>query len=128
MRYPWVVVFRILADATIVAHLAFVVFVLLGGLLVLRWPRAAWLHLPGGLGCVGRVPARRVRSRWSRTGFASRAAASPYGSSFVEHHLLPLLYPGSLTRGAPVALGGTLILINLAVYGLVLAATAEEQA
>ena len=68
MRYPCIVVFRILADATVVLHLAFVFFALLGGLLVLRWPGVAWVHLPAaawgawvegcscnrpGFGCIG---------------------------------------------------------------------------
>jgi len=121
VRYPWVVVFRILADATIVAHFAFVVFALLGGVLVLRWPRAAWLHLPAvawgaWVEFAGALCPLTFVENWLR----EQGGRVAYGSSFVEHHLLPLLYPGSLTQELQWLLGGTLILINLAVYGLVL--------
>jgi hypothetical protein len=52
-----------------------------------------------------------------------RAAAGEagYQGGFIEHYLLPVLYPAGLTRGVQLALGSVVIAVNLAVYGLLLA-------
>jgi hypothetical protein len=110
---------RIAADAVVVLHLAFIVFVVLGGLLVLRWPRAAWFHLPaavwgaaiefGGWLC----PLTPLENRLRATG-----GRSAYAEGFVEHYIVPLVYPAQLSRSLQLALGVAVILINLAVYGL----------
>ena len=110
----------VLADATALLHLAFVVFVVLGGLLALRWPRAAWLHLPAvawaawvelaGWSCPLTPLENRLRAQ------AGRGA---YAESFVEHHVLPLLYPAALSREAQIALGAGALVLNAAVYGFV---------
>lgn len=113
--------FRILADATVVLHFAFVVFVLLGGLLVWRWPRAAWLHLPAAAWGVwvevsGSVCPLTPLENWLR----AHAGLAVYGSSFIEHHLMPILYPASLSRELQWVLGGIVALINVAVYTVAL--------
>lgn len=106
-----------LADATVVLHFLFVVFVVLGGLLVLRWPRLAWVHLP--------VAAWGVLIEWvgwicPLTPLENRLRAlggeAGYAGGFVERYLLPVLYPGALTREVQWALGGLVLAINLAVY------------
>jgi hypothetical protein len=120
VRYPFCVVFRVLADATVVVHLAFVVFALLGGLLVLRWPQVAWVHLPAAAwgawvefaGCSPAHP----RENWLR----EQGDRVVYSSSFIEHYLLPILYPASLSRELQWTLGGIVVLVNIAVYMVVL--------
>jgi hypothetical protein len=112
---------RLLADATVVLHLGFVVFVLFGGLLALRWPRAAWLHLPAaawgawvelaGLVCPLTPLENRLREQGGQAG---------YEAGFVEHYLLPVLYPSGLTQDVQVQLGVVVLLVNAAVYGLIL--------
>jgi len=121
VRYPFAVVFRILADATFVLHLAFVAFALLGGLLLLRWPRAAWAHLPAAawgawVEFAGSVCPLTPLENWLR----EQGGRAVYASGFVEHHLLPILYPASLSRELQWALGGSLVLVNVAVYSVVL--------
>jgi hypothetical protein len=111
------VVFRVLADATVVLHFAFVVFALLGGLLVLRWPHVAWVHLPAAawgawVEFAGSVCPLTPLESWLR----EQGGQVVYRSSFVEHYLLPVLYPVSLTREIQWALGGIVVLINVAVY------------
>jgi hypothetical protein len=109
--------FRLLADATVVLHLAFVVFVILGGLLVLRWPRVAWVHVPAaGWGAwvelAGWVCPLTPVENWLRI----RGSQSPYGGSFVEAYVLRLLYPASLTAEVQWALGVLVIAINALIY------------
>ena len=113
--------FRILADATVVLHLAFVVFALLGGLLVLRWPHVAWLHLPAAawgawVEFAGSVCPLTPLENWLR----EQGGRVVYSSSFIEHYVLPILYPASLSRELQWALGGIVALVNVAVYIVVL--------
>jgi hypothetical protein len=111
----------LLADTVLLLHLAFIAFAVLGGLLVLRWRRAAWLHLPALAWGVfiefsgGICPLTPLEN-------ALRAAAgrAVYSQGFVERYLVPLIYPGELTRELQFVLGGALVGINLAIYGLVL--------
>jgi Protein of Unknown function (DUF2784) len=114
-------VFRILADLTVVLHGAFVAFVVLGGLLVLRWPRLAWLHLPAVVWGVwvefaGWVCPLTPLENSLRT----RGGGAAYESSFVEHYVVPLLYPDSLSRELQYMLGTFVLLANALIYALVL--------
>jgi hypothetical protein len=115
------VLFGFLADVTVVLHLAFVVFVALGGLAVLwRW-RLVFLHLPaaiwgilielGGWIC----PLTPLENRFRRLG-----GEAGYEGGFVEHYLLPVLYPSGLTRGHQIWLGVLVGVVNLVVYGWVI--------
>lgn len=111
---------RVLADGVLVVHLAFIVFVVAGGLLALRRPRVAWIHLPAALwGAVIEVagwvcPLTPLENRLRRAG-----GEAGYGGGFVEHYLVPLIYPEGLTRGHQVALGVGVVVVNLVVYALV---------
>ena len=114
-------VFRILADATLVLHVAFVGFVLLGGLLVLRRPRLAWAHVPAVLWAAwvelaGSVCPLTPLENWLR----EQGGEAAYGSGFVEHYLLPLLYPEALSREIQSGLGVVVLALNAAVYILAL--------
>lgn len=109
--------YRALADATVVLHLAFVAFVVLGGLLVLRWPRLAVLHLPAAAWGViielqGWIcPLTPMENRFRRMG-----GESGYAGGFVERYLLGILYPEGLTRSHQLALAAIVFAINLGVY------------
>jgi hypothetical protein len=113
--------YRLAADLVVALHLAFVLFVVLGGLLALRWPRVAWVHLPvaayGALiELVGWVcPLTPLENR-----LREAAGGAGYEGGFVERYLLPVLYPGELTPRFQLVLGLGVILVNLAVYGAVL--------
>lgn len=113
--------FRLLADATVVLHLAFVLFVVLGGLVVLRYPRMAWMHLPAaGWGAwvefAGWICPLTPLENWLR----ARGGQQAYTSGFVEHYVLPLLYPSMLTRELQWCLGGLVVLVNVAVYAVIM--------
>lgn len=98
-------------------HLVFVLFVVAGGLLVLRWPRLAWLHLPAAIwGAAielsGLVCPLTPLENWLRR----QAGDSGYPGGFVEHYVIPVLYPVGLTRSVQIALGVGVIGINLGIY------------
>ena len=109
--------YRRAADLVLVAHLAFVAFVAVGGLLVLRWRRLAWIHVPVALwgvaiACVGFVcPLTPLENRLRRLG-----GEAGYEGGFIEHYVTALLYPAGLTREAQLALGMLALAINVVVY------------
>ena len=109
------------ADAVVVVHAAFTAFVVAGGLLVLRWPRIAWLHVPAAfwgawIEMAGWVcPLTPLENR-----LRAAAGESGYPTSFVEHYLLPILYPSGLTRDVQWMLAAVVIAVNAGVYTLVL--------
>jgi hypothetical protein len=110
--------YRLLADLVVVIHLAFVVFAVLGGLLVLRWRRIAWLHLPAAVWAAliefrGWICPLTPLENWLR----ARGGGSGYETGFVEHYILPVLYPAELTRELQLILGTLVAGINVAVYG-----------
>jgi len=112
--------YRVLADAVLVLHLAFILFVVLGGWLVAIRPKLIWLHLPVvawgalvelmGLTCPLTPLENWLRDRGGETG---------YSGGFIDHYLTPLMYPAGLTRGMQLALGGFVIAINLAAYAMI---------
>lgn len=106
------------ADLILLLHLAFILFVLLGGLLALRWRRAPLLHLPAALWGAwieftgGICPLTPLEQELRR-----RAGEAGYGGGFVEHYVLPVIYPDWLSRPTQLALGLFVVAVNLAVYG-----------
>ncbi|MDX1647298.1 MAG: DUF2784 domain-containing protein [Longimicrobiales bacterium] len=112
--------YALLADAVLVFHFAFILFGGGGGLLAIWWRRAPWLHLPVAAWGVwielsGNVcPLTPLENRLRRM-----AGDEGYGGSFIEHYLLPLIYPGGLTREVQLALAGLVVVLNLGIYGLV---------
>lgn len=120
--------FRILADATVVLHLSFVLFVVLGGVLVARWPRVACAHLPAAAWgawteFAGWVCPLTPFENWLR----QRGGGPVYTATFIEHYLVPVLYPSALSRECQVVLGGIVILVNTAVYLVVLRGRVRRQ-
>jgi len=112
--------YGLLADVVLLAHAGFVVFVVLGGLPVLRWPRLAWLHLPAvawgaGIEFAGAIcPLTPLEIH-----LRSLAGQQGYAGGFVEHYVFALLYPEGLTRNVQLALGLLVLVINALVYAIV---------
>jgi len=110
---------RLLADGVLLLHLVFVLFVAAGGLLALRWRWIPWLHGPAlawgaWIAFSGSIcPLTPLENALRRAG-----GEAGYPGGFVEHYLLPVLYPAGLTRDAQWALGTGLLLFNAAVYAL----------
>lgn len=112
---------RILADALIAIHLAFVLFVVLGGLLVfwrriflyLHPPAAIWGFLVEARGWF--CPLTDLENVLRR-----RAGEAGYEGGFIEQYLVPVLYPTGLTRDLQTFLALVVVLSNAIIYGLIL--------
>ena len=110
-------VYGVAADFVVAFHFTFVLFVVLGGLLVWRWPRVAWVHLPcavwGALiELTGLICPLTPLEKWLR----DQAGVASYEGGFIAHYIVPILYPSGLTRGTQLVLGLFVVMLNLAVY------------
>jgi hypothetical protein len=110
-----------MANLIVLIHFAFVVFVVLGGLLAMRWPRAAWLHVPAVIwGALVEFtgwicPLTPLENR-----LRAAAGEASYEGDFIAHYILPALYPNGLTRSDQLMLGGLALGINVAIYAVVI--------
>lgn len=116
-------VYRFLADAVLLVHLGFILFVVFGALLVLRRPRLLPVHLAAaawgfGIEVLGAVcPLTHVENRMRQL-----AGESGYSGGFIDHYLLPLIYPGEMTRGLQLGLAAGVLVINGLLYAWILRA------
>jgi len=113
--------YHILANAVVAVHFGFILFVVLGGLLALRWKWCVFLHVPafawGALiefaGWICPItPLEKI--------FRAKAGLSGYETGFIEHYLLSVIYPDGLTRGIQIGLGVLVLALNAGVYGFIL--------
>lgn len=112
--------YRLGADALLFLHLAFIIFVLLGGLLVACKRGFLLLHLPAvGWGIWVELSSRGC----PLTGWENRlrrlAGDAGYSESFVEHYLVPVIYPSWLSLQVQYILAAVVVLANLLIYGWV---------
>ena len=109
---------RVLADVVVVLHSLFVIFALFGGALVLWRPFIAIVHLPAAAWAAwveftGTIcPLTPLENRWR-----SGAGAAGYDGGFVEHYLVPALYPDGLTSRMQIVLGVVVVVLNASIYG-----------
>jgi hypothetical protein len=111
----------LVADGLVLLHAVFIAFVALGGFLALRWPVMAYLHLPcllwgiaielGGFIC----PLTPLEVQWRLA-----AGEGGYNGGFIDHYIMPLIYPAGLTRGTQILLGFVLLIGNGLLYGYLL--------
>jgi len=113
--------YRLASDLIVVLHLLFILFVAAGGLLVLRRPRIALLHLPAvGWGAFieysgGICPLTPLENHFSHL-----AGRQGYAGGFIDHYLLPIVYPEGLTREIQIGLGLAVVAVNAGVYLLLI--------
>jgi hypothetical protein len=113
-------IYRVLADLVLLLHLAFIIFVVAGGLLALRWHWAPLLHLPAALWGVfieisrGVCPLTPLESA-----LRGAAGASGYSGGFVDHYIVPVIYPSTLTPPTQFALAGFVVAVNVLAYWVV---------
>ncbi len=109
-----------LADFVVITHALFIVFVIFGGFIVLKWHKVMWLHIPCAIWGVlieffGWIcPLTYLENYYRELGNSNY-----YESSFIQHYLIPIIYPPGLTTGVQILLGVIVIVINLVVYGIV---------
>jgi hypothetical protein len=113
--------YRILADLVVGVHALFVVFVVAGGLLALRWAWVAAVHLPAAVwGTLIEFRGWICPLTPLEQSLRASAGQAGYEGGFIEHYLLPVLYPAGLTQGVQLILGSLVIAVNLVVYGMLL--------
>lgn len=108
----------LLADAVLFIHLAFVLFVLFGGLLALKWRSTIWFHLPAAawgafIEFSGWICPLTPLENWLR----EQGGASGYTGDFLSHYLVALLYPEALTLQIQLILGLVVVAVNVTIYG-----------
>lgn len=121
--------YRILADLVVGVHALFVAFVVVGGLLALRWPWVAFLHLPAAVwGALIELQGWICPLTPLEKSLRAAAGESGYEGGFIDHYLLPVLYPAGLTRQVQLVLGTAVIVVNIAIYALLLRRRAGARA
>ena len=115
------------ADLLVLVHFAFILFVVFGGLLALRFPRLIWLHLPAaGWGILIEFAGWICPLTPLENGLRRLAGEQGYSGDFIAHYLLPLIYPADLGRELQFALGSGVILVNLVIYGILIGRRKKE--
>ncbi len=107
-----------LADLVLILHLTFVLYVLFGGLLVLRRRWIVWLHLPAVawgtfVEFSGWICPLTPLENWLR----AQSGEAAYAGDFISRYLLPILYPDALSHNIQVVFGTLVLMVNLAIYG-----------
>lgn len=113
--------YRVLADLVLVVHFLFIAFVVAGGFAAVRWPRLAWAHVPcfvwgtliefAGWICPLTPLENDLRIASGQAG---------YSGGFIEQYLLPVIYPGALTREIQIWLGLSVLALNALAYAWLL--------
>jgi hypothetical protein len=120
---------RVLADALVAFHFAFILFVVSGGFLAVRWPRVAWLHVPcavwgASVEAFGWIcPLTPLENR-----LRAEAGQQGYAGGFLENYVIPVMYPAELTRQVQLGLAAVVVVLNVAAYALVLRRTRRRAA
>ena len=112
-------IYSFLADLLMVLHLVFILYVIAGALLIFKWPKTLLLHLPACfwgmtvefIGWICPLTPWEIQLR--RLG-----GEEGYTGSFIEHYLIPIIYPSGLTREVQMVVGGTVLIVNLSLYNL----------
>ena len=112
--------YRVLADLVVLAHTLFVVFVVVGGFMVWRWRWVAWLHVPCAVwGVMIEYQGWTCPLTPLENALRTQAGLQGYEGGFVEHYVLPVLYPAGLTRPTQAMLGSLVLAVNLIAYAVV---------
>ena len=114
-------IYSFLADLLVVFHLVFILYVIAGALLIFKWPKPLWLHLPAcfwGMtieftGWICPLTPWEIQLR-------RLAGEEGYTRSFIEQYLILIIYPSGLNREIQMLLGSTVLIVNLSLYTLIL--------
>lgn len=110
--------YSLLADSVLILHLLFIFFVTFGGLITLRAPKAALAHIPAACwGIYIELTGRICPLTPLEVSLRRAAGDAGYPESFIEHYLIPIIYPTGLTRGIQFLLAGMVLVSNVIIYG-----------
>jgi len=109
---------RVAADAVVLLHLAFMLWVGLGGLLIGRWPWLVGLHLPAvAWGVFIEVTGGVCPLTPWENALRQGAGEASYAGGFIDHYVLPVIYPAGLTREVQLLIGAGVLALNSVLYG-----------
>jgi phosphotransferase system glucose/maltose/N-acetylglucosamine-specific IIC component len=105
------------ANIVLIVHLGFIIFVVCGGFLILKWKWSAFCHLPAVIwGALlefnGWICPLTPLEQWLRAAGGQKG----YSGGFIEHYLLSILYPAGLTQDIQILLGAFVVIVNGAIY------------
>ncbi len=113
--------YQFLADALVVVHFLFIVFVVIGGIFLIRRPWLAWVHLPAAVwGATVELSGWVCPLTPLENYLRQRGGGAAYHGDFIEYYLLPLIYPENLTAAMQYVFGVVVIAVNLVFYILFL--------
>jgi hypothetical protein len=113
--------YRLCADAVLLLHFGFIAFVLFGAVLAIRWPWVVAVHLPAAAwGFFVEITGRICPLTYVENYLRNRAGLSGYSEGFIEHYLLPVIYPVGLTQQIQYILAGVVVVVNVVAYGWLL--------
>jgi len=111
--------YRVAADLLVLLHLAFIIFVVAGGLAVFKWPWMAFLHIPAASwGALIEYKGWICPLTPWENKLRQLAGQEGYSEGFIEHYILQVVYPPGLTRDIQTTLGTIVLVINLLIYGV----------
>ena len=111
--------YHVLADLVVAVHAVFVAFVVLGGFLAWRWRRLVMLHPPAAAwGALIEFAGWICPLTPLENALRLRAGHAGYAGGFIEHYLLPVMYPDNLTRTVQIVLGAVVVAVNAVAYGV----------
>ena len=114
-------IYRIAADFVLVTHFAFIVLVVAGGLVVFRYEWFAWIHIPAASwGAFVELTGRICPLTTLENVLRIRAGQEGYVDSFIDHYIVPVIYPAGLTRHVQLMLAGLVVVANVAIYATIL--------
>jgi hypothetical protein len=112
--------YRLLADLVVLLHAGFVIFVVFGGLALIRWPRLIWVHLPAAAwGALIEIAGWICPLTPLENSLRRLAGQGGYPGGFIEHYVIPVLYPQGLTRSIQIGMGVAVLVLNAVIYSLI---------
>lgn len=112
---------KIAADIIVLVHLMFIIFVVTGGLFVLKWPKIAWLHIPAAIwGALIEFAGWVCPLTPVENSLRAAGGKVAYQSGFINHYVIPVVYPAGLTREIQLVMGCMVIVLNILIYGMLI--------
>jgi len=114
-------IYNILSNLVVIVHLLFILFVCLGALLVLKWPKLVWIHIPAALwGVVVEYLNMYCPLTPLENYFRHLGGTETYKTDFIDQYIIPLIYPEVLTRNLQIILGSIVLVLNFVIYGFII--------
>ncbi len=109
--------YRLAADIVVLIHLGFIIFVVGGGFLAWRWRWLAWVHVPAAVwGTLIELAGWICPLTPLENNLRLLAGEVGYRGGFIDHYLIPVIYPTRMTHGMQLTLGMIVLLLNAFAY------------